>query len=62
MYEGGSKSCKPHPERRAKYKLFLTLLIKVEKLIQISVLISMQVRPIKNERCLNIFKWTKLKP
>ena len=51
-YEGCSKSSKPYPERRAIAKHFyfgkkLPLLMKIKKLISISVLISRQVRPIQ---------------
>ena len=49
MDEGRSKSSKPQPERRANAEHFccdhtLAFLIKLEKLIQIYVLISVQVK------------------
>ena len=52
VYKGCWKSYKPHPERRGRVEYFccsntILLLIKLEKLIQISVLISVQVRPIQ---------------
>ena len=50
-FEGHSKNFKPHPERRACAEHFcsgnILLLIKLEKLIQISVLISVQLRSIQ---------------
>ena len=49
-YEGHSKSSKPQPERKAivqHYYCGRTILMKLEILIQISVLNSVQVRPIK---------------
>ena len=51
-YLGGSKSSEPHTERRDIPKLFLlwqrtTTFIKLENLIRVSVLIPVQVKPIK---------------
>lgn len=51
-YEGRPKCSKPQPERRTIAEHFvygnkLPPFIKLEKLIQVSVLISLQVRPIQ---------------
>ena len=53
LSKGHSKSSKPHAERRSIAEHFcrgntLPLLIKLEKLIRISVFITVQVRPITN--------------
>ena len=56
VYKDYSKSPKFYSDRRVIAEDFcfsskLPPLMKIEKLIQISVLICVQVRPIQNERC-----------
>ena len=66
-YKGCWKSSMPHPEQRAIAEYFyygntLLLLIKLEKLIQISVLISVQVKPIQRWKVYNRPKiWGQLR-
>ena len=67
IYKSLLKRSKPHPERRAIAKHFhcsntLSLLIKLEKLMQISVLISVQLRPIQRwEVCDKSKIWARLR-
>ena len=65
-YVGHSKSSNPQQERRIIIEYFsfgniLSLFIKLEKLIQISVLIFVQVRPIQMcELCVKFNIWLRL--